>query len=151
MAYYMTMAQYDLFKRTLEAGSNLSTITRNRAKEIVDEFIKEGSLRTEQAEKAIEEVLEKSREFASSVREMVRHELKKQIDQLELISKNDLSKVMERFGVKRSGRSASQSSSGARAAAKNTTKKAAAKKAPSKKSTAKKSSGTGAKKTAKKR
>lgn len=91
------MAENDIIKRSLEAGLNFTQMTRERAKEIVQDLVKEGKISSEQATKAVEDVLNWSKKTTEHIRNLVATELKKQIDSLGLVRRNELTKLLDKF------------------------------------------------------
>ena len=154
------MAQGDILKRYLDAGLAFTQMTRERAEAIVQDLVKNGEIRRKEAEKNIEELVERSRKNTEDLLGIIRREVAEQLKNLGL---EDLAK---RAGLGGSGE-ASATSVGATASetpnaaddvrpaptAAATTIKAAAKKAAAKKAAPAKTSGAkkaAAKKAAKK-
>src|SRR5947208_1129373 len=54
------MARDDLFRRSFEAGTAFLDMTRDRAEALVKELVKAGEVQKGKAQKAIDEVLERS-------------------------------------------------------------------------------------------
>jgi polyhydroxyalkanoate synthesis regulator phasin len=128
------MAENDLLKRSLEAGLNFTHITRERAKELVQELVKEGKLSSEQASKAAEELINWSKKTTESIRNMVSTELKKQIDALGLVRRTEIQKILEKLPITKSSKTvtrnkASSTTKSAKSAPKKSAKKVAKKKA----------------------
>jgi polyhydroxyalkanoate synthesis regulator phasin len=146
------MAQNDFFKRYLDAGLEFRDMTQQRAESLVQDLVDAGEVRADQAREAVSEFLERSRKSSERLIETVRDEVKAQITNLGLASKDDVDRaekrLLELFGAGGARKRARKSTS----AAKKTTKKAA-KKATKKASGAKKTAArkTAAKKTAAKR
>ena len=138
------MAQSDNLKRYLDAGMAFTQMTRERAEAIVQEFVDAGEIRRKEAQKRIEELLERSQKNTEELLNLVRREVAEQIRNLGL---EDLAK---RVGVDVPAAPASKSPAATpstpkaaapakKVAAKkaSTAKKPAAKKSPAKKATTK--------------
>ncbi len=153
-ANLLNMSQLDAFRRTLEAGATFSNITRARAQEIVRDLIREGEMQRDQASKAVEALLEKSRKNSEELVASVRNEVRHQIGSLGLINREEVSQLVEKLVKKGkaatgSARKAAAKKVAAKKAAKKAVKKAApAKKAPAKKAAAKKAAKKAVKKAA---
>jgi polyhydroxyalkanoate synthesis regulator phasin len=169
------MATGDGFRKYVEAGAVLGQVTRARAEEIVRELVAAGEVQRNQAQRWVDDLVERSRKASELLTETVRSEVKNQLSAVGLKSVDDLAQQVAEI-LRRSaaaGRNATTSAAGraantaskARKAATSVTKKAsasrkkapakkkaAAKKAPAKKAAAKRAPAKkAAKKTAKKR
>jgi DNA-binding protein HU-beta len=133
------MAQNEIVKRYLDAGANFTELTQRRAEAIVKDLVKTGEVQAEQAQQAVQDLVDRSRRSTEKFLELVRHEVRAQVASLGLASKKELARLEKRID------SLNPRSAARKAPAK---KAAAAKKAPAKKTAAKK---TAAKKTAAKK
>lgn len=132
------MATNDPWKRYLDAGFELTQLTRQRAEKLVRDLIKNGEVQRDEAQERVEELLERSRKVTESIVELVRDEVSKQLKALGLNSRRA-------GGGSRSsspGAATNKAASGAKKTASSATKTTAAKTAP-----AAKKAGTAAKKT----
>ena len=130
------MAQNDLLRRYLDAGISFTAMTQARAEAIVKDLVKAGEVQADQAREMASELFERSRRNTDRLVETIRKEVRSQIENLDVVRRNELTRLEQRISSL-TGRSTGS-----------TTKKAAAKKAAAKKSTARKS--TAKKSTAKK-
>ncbi len=55
------MARNDLFKRYLDAGAAFTALTQAKAEGIVKDLVKTGELQAEQAQRAVQDLVERSR------------------------------------------------------------------------------------------
>ncbi len=101
------MPQSDILKRYLDAGLAFTQMTRERAEGIVQELVKAGEVRRKEAEKNIEELLERSRRNTDELVGIIRREI---ADQLRAIGLDDLAK---RAGGGDTGESGDSTGSGA--------------------------------------
>jgi polyhydroxyalkanoate synthesis regulator phasin len=76
--------QNDNLKRYFEAGVAFTQMTRERAEEIVQELVKQGEIRRKEAEKNIEELLERSRRNTDDLLGIIRREVAEQLRNLGL-------------------------------------------------------------------
>jgi polyhydroxyalkanoate synthesis regulator phasin len=87
------MARDDLFRRSFEAGTAFLDMTRERAEALVKELVKAGELQKGKAQKAIDEVLERSRKGAEELRDLIRREVNDQMTTLGLATKDDIARL----------------------------------------------------------
>ena len=73
------------WKRYLEAGLELTQVTRARADKIVRDLVKAGELQAQEAGERVEELLERSRRTSESIAERVRDEVQQQLQNLGLV------------------------------------------------------------------
>jgi polyhydroxyalkanoate synthesis regulator phasin len=111
------------WKHYLQAGMDVTEVTRKRAEQIVRDLVKNGEVQAHEAQQRVEELLERSRKTTEAFGERVRTEVQRQ---------------MESFGL------VPPAKQPVKKPAQNTTKKTAKKAAPAAKkttSTAKKAAG----------
>jgi polyhydroxyalkanoate synthesis regulator phasin len=87
------MAKGDLFKRSLEAGTSFLDMTRERAESMVKEWVDAGDLGKGRAQKAVEQVLERSRKASDELRAMVRKEIGDQLAALGVATREDIARL----------------------------------------------------------
>jgi polyhydroxyalkanoate synthesis regulator phasin len=132
------MAQNEIVKRYLDAGANFTELTQRRAEAIVKDLVKTGEVQAEQAQQAVQDLVDRSRRSTEKFLELVRHEVRAQVASLGLASKKELARLEKRIDSL-NPRSAARKAPAKKTPAKKTAaKKTAAKKAPAKKAAAKK-------------
>ena len=161
------MARNDLLKRYLDAGMHFTRMTRDRAEAIVNDLVKAGEVRGKNAQKLVDDLVERSRKNTEQLLDTVRAEVQNQLAVVEFVTKDALQRVEGQIESLRTqiedrlpanvsarmGRPATKAAPAPKKAApakktatkKKATKKSAAKKAGAKKAGAKKA---GAKKKA---
>jgi polyhydroxyalkanoate synthesis regulator phasin len=132
------MAQNEIVKRYLDAGANFTELTQRRAEAIVKDLVKTGEVQAEQAQQAVQDLLDRSRRSTERFLELVRHEVRAQVAGLGLASKKELARLEKRIDVLRPKPAAKNSPAKKTTAKKTTAKKTTAKKTTAKKTTAKK-------------
>ena len=90
------MAENDLLKRLLDAGMTFTALTRQRAEEVVRDLVRAGAVQSEQAQTAVEELLERSRHNRDRLIETVRSEIDQQISRLDLATREDIERMVQR-------------------------------------------------------
>jgi len=113
------MAPNDPWKRYLDAGLELTALTRQRAEKVVRDLMKAGEVQRDEVQERVDELLERSRRTTDAVVDMVRDEVAKQLNALGITSSKP-------SGGAGSAPSASTAASPSKSAT--TTKSAAAKK-----------------------
>ncbi|MHB1584328.1 MAG: hypothetical protein ACYC0E_11320, partial [Acidimicrobiales bacterium] len=85
------MAKSDGWKRYVEAGALLGQVTRARAEEIVRELVGAGEVQREQAQRWVDDLVERSRRASEDLVSLVRAEVSAQLTTLGL-DPDDLAK-----------------------------------------------------------
>ena len=93
------MAKGDLFKRSLEAGTSFLDMTRERAEAIVKEWVDAGDLGKGRAQKAVEQVLDRSRKASDELRALVRKEIGDQLAALGVATREDIARLEAKIGA----------------------------------------------------
>jgi len=78
------MAQGDILKRYLDAGVAFTQMTRDRAEAIVKELVENGEIRRQEAQKRIEELVERSQKNTEELLGIIRREVAEQLRNLGL-------------------------------------------------------------------
>ena len=143
------MAENDMLRRYLDAGIAFTQMTQKRAEEIVRDLVKAGEVQTEQAQQVAQELFDRSRQNTERLLDLVRNEIKSQISNLNLATRDDVERLVRRLTGGTATKAPARKATAKKATAKKATaKKSAAKKAPAKRAAAKKT--TAKKSTAKK-
>jgi polyhydroxyalkanoate synthesis regulator phasin len=93
------MAKGDLFKRSLEAGTSFLDMTRERAEAMVKDWVDAGDLGKGRAQKAVEQVLDRSRKASDELRAMVRKEIGDQLAALGVATREDIARLEAKIGA----------------------------------------------------
>ena len=78
------MAQGDILKRYLDAGVAFTQLTRERAEAIVQDLVENGEIRRKEAQKRIEELVERSQRNTEELLGLIRREVAEQLKNLGL-------------------------------------------------------------------
>jgi polyhydroxyalkanoate synthesis regulator phasin len=113
------MAGSDPWKRYLDAGMELTNLTRDRAEKIVKEFVKAGEVQREHAQARVDDLLERSRKASSALADTVRVEVTRQLTELGLINAKPVQKAAS--AAKKASASAKKTPGAAKTAAKKAT------------------------------
>lgn len=142
------MAQNPLIKRYLDAGMAFTQMTQARAEAIVKDLVSAGEVQAQRGEELVNALVERSRQNTDRWLDQVRREVRDQIANLGLATKDDIARIERKLDspAKSSPRATKKKSTRRKSAAKKPgTKKPGTKKSGTKKTAAKKS---GSKKTA---
>ena len=96
------MADSNVLKRYLDAGMAFTQLTQARAEALVKDLVKTGEVQTEQAQTAVDELLERSRKNTERLFEQVRNEVRDQVANLGLATKADIARLERRIDGLRS-------------------------------------------------
>ena len=91
------MPQNDILKRYIDAGLAFTALTQSRAEELVQDLVRVGEVRADQARDVVVELLERSRKNSERLLETVRAEVRLQITSLGLATQADLDRIEERI------------------------------------------------------
>jgi polyhydroxyalkanoate synthesis regulator phasin len=91
------MAENDLLTRLLDAGMTFTALTQARAEELVRDLVRAGAVQAEQAQEGVDELLARSRRNSERVIEAVRSEIDDQLGKLDLATRADLERLVQRF------------------------------------------------------
>ena len=86
-----------MFKRYLEAGLSFFEMTQQRAEAALKDLSGSGESAKGQAQKAVDWVKERGRQGTDELRELVRNEIRSQVDGLGLATKDDLAHLEARL------------------------------------------------------
>ena len=144
-----------LLKQYLDAGIQFTQMTRERAESIVKDLVDAGEVRRKQANRLVDDLVERSRSNFDQMLETVRKEVQDQVALLEVVSKDAIARLEDQVNQLRTQIEGRRRTAPVRKAASTAAKKAApARKAAAKKATAAKKTAarkaTTAKRTAKK-
>ena len=91
------MAEDDLLRRLLDAGMTFSAMTQARAESLIRDLVRQGEVQAEQAQATIDELLDRSRRNSERWLEAVRSEIDQQIANLNLATRDDIERLVQRF------------------------------------------------------
>jgi len=91
------MAQNDMLKRYLDAGVAFTKMSRGRAEGIINDLVKNGEIRRENAQQRVDELVERSRRNTEALVDLVRRELRDQLGAMGLATKADIKRIETRL------------------------------------------------------
>src|SRR3954468_15980092 len=134
------MAQRDLLNRSLDAGKDVTQRTQERLETLVRDMAKAAEDQAGQAQRVVQELLERSRSTTEQLVEAIDRELRGQINAVGLATRADIVRLEKKIdGLQtKPGTSTSTGTATAKAPARTPAKKTAAKNAGANKSATKK-------------
>ena len=89
--------QTDAFKRYLDAGLAFTQLTRDRAESVVRDLVKAGAVQREKTEKAVEDLMDRSRKNSDQIVSLIRKEVRSQLSSLGFATKDDVARLERRL------------------------------------------------------
>ncbi|MBE0447303.1 MAG: hypothetical protein IBX64_04250 [Actinobacteria bacterium] len=83
----------DMIRRTLLLSIGAISLTAERAQELVNDLVERGEITREQGVSMVRELISRGTEVRKQLRDVVKAEVKKAIDEANIASKSDLKKV----------------------------------------------------------
>lgn len=118
------MAAIDVVRKYLDAAVSQVQVTREKAEEVVNDLVKSGELRANEAQDAVKDLVDRSRRQSEALSERIRNEVREQLAKVQPATQADLDALTKRV--------AAVEKKAAAAAKKPAAKKTAAKKAAAK-------------------
>jgi polyhydroxyalkanoate synthesis regulator phasin len=91
------VARDDLFRRSFEAGTGFIDMSRERAEAFVKDLVKQGDLRKKKAQKAVDDLVERSRQATDELRNLIGREIGEQLKAMGVATKDDISQLERRI------------------------------------------------------
>jgi polyhydroxyalkanoate synthesis regulator phasin len=118
------MPQNDLLKRYLDAGVAFTAMTRSRAEAIIKDLVKAGEVQASQAQKNVDQLVERSRANTERLVETVRREVNQQVANLGLATQADIARLEKKIAALSKPVARSTTKKAAKRASKSTAKQA---------------------------
>ena len=85
-----------LLEKGLLAGIGLLSMTREKAQEIIDDLSHEGEVQKSEVKQWVDQLTDRGEEERQALRKVIRDEMKKVLDEMGLVTKEDLQKMIEK-------------------------------------------------------
>ena len=85
-----------LFEKGLLVGIGLLSMTREKAQEVIDELSHEGELQKSEVKEWVDQLSDRGEEERQALRKLIREEMKKVLDEMGLVTKEDIQKLLEK-------------------------------------------------------
>lgn len=86
----------NLFEKGLLVGIGLLSMTREKAQSVIDELSQEGKLQTNEVKDWVEKLTDRGEEERQALRKLIRDEMKKVLDEMGLVTKEDLKEMLKK-------------------------------------------------------
>jgi polyhydroxyalkanoate synthesis regulator phasin len=89
----------DIFEKAYLAGLGAWSVTKEKAKEIVDDLVEKGKITADEAPKILKEVVAKAEESKKAIEERVEKGVENTVNKLNLATKTDVQRVEEKLDL----------------------------------------------------
>ena len=86
----------NVFEKGLLAGIGLLSMTREKAQDIIEELTHEGELQKSEAKQWVDQLSDRGEEERQALRKLIRDEMKKVLDEMGLVTKEDLREMLKK-------------------------------------------------------
>ena len=86
----------NLFEKGFLAGIGLLSMTREKAQTIIDDLSHEGEVQKNEAKQWVDDLSNRGEEERQALRKLIRDEMKKVLDEMGLVTKEDIKKLLEK-------------------------------------------------------
>ena len=84
-------------ERSILAGIGLLSITREKAETFVNDLVKRGELKTEDAKGIIDQIVERGEEERQGFHQAIREETERVMNELDLVTKKDIKSLNKKI------------------------------------------------------
>ena len=85
-----------LLEKGLLAGLGLLSMTREKAEKVIDELSREGEVQKSEMKQWVDQLSDRGEEERQALRNLLRDEMKKVLDEMGLATKEDIQKLVEK-------------------------------------------------------
>ena len=85
-----------LLEKSFLAGIGLLSMTREKAQDIIEELSKEGDVQKNETKQWVDELSARGEEERQALRKLIRDEMKKVLDEMGLVTKEDIKQMLEK-------------------------------------------------------
>lgn len=86
----------NLFEKGLLVGVGLLSMTREKAQNIFDELSQEGGVQKSEVKQWVDQLSDRGEEERQALRKLIREEMKKVLDEMGLVTKEDLKEMLKK-------------------------------------------------------
>jgi polyhydroxyalkanoate synthesis regulator phasin len=86
----------NLFEKGLLVGIGLLSMTREKAQDIIDELSHEGEVQKSDMKQWVDQLTDRGEEERQALRKLIRDEMKKVLDEMGLVTKEDLKELLKK-------------------------------------------------------
>lgn len=96
----------NLVKKVMLTGVGLAVMTKEKAEELGRELVKKGEITEKEGKEFVEEILKKSEDARKDFEKKVEESVKKVLAKLDVVTKKDFNKLVERVAALEEGKAA---------------------------------------------
>ena len=85
-----------LLEKGFLAGIGLLSMTRDKAEKIIEDLSHEGELQKSEAKQWVDQLSNRGEEERQALRKLIRDEMKKVLDEMGLVTKEDLKELLKK-------------------------------------------------------
>lgn len=85
-----------LLEKGLLAGFGLLSMTREKAQQIIEDLSHEGEVQKGEIKQWVDQLSDRGEEERQALRKLIRDEMKKVLDEMGLVTKEDIEKLLEK-------------------------------------------------------
>ncbi len=85
-----------LLEKSFLAGIGLLSMTREKAQQIIDDLSHEGEVQKGEVKQWVDKLSDRGEEERQALRKLIRDEMKKVLDEMGLVTKEDIQKLLEK-------------------------------------------------------
>jgi polyhydroxyalkanoate synthesis regulator phasin len=93
------MAEIDIIRRALEAGSDFGQMTQQRADTLVKSLVEAGEVQRDQAQKLVTDIVERSKENRERLLATIDREVKNSVGRMGLATKKDVDVLRQKVAT----------------------------------------------------
>jgi polyhydroxyalkanoate synthesis regulator phasin len=86
----------NLLEKGFLAGIGLLSMTREKAQDLIDELSQEGELQKSEAKQWVDQLSDRGEEERQALRKLIRDEMKKVLDEMGLVTKEDIKELLKK-------------------------------------------------------
>ncbi|MCB0120144.1 MAG: hypothetical protein KDD72_14020 [Anaerolineales bacterium] len=85
-----------LIEKGLLAGIGLLSMTREKAQDIIEDLSQEGEFQKSEVKQWVDQLSDRGEEERQALRKLIRDEMKKVLDEMGLVTKEDLQEMLKK-------------------------------------------------------
>ena len=85
-----------LLEKGFLAGIGLLSMTRDKAEKLIEELSHEGEVQKSEVKQWVDQLSNRGEEERQALRKLIRDEMKKVLDEMGLVTKEDIQKLLEK-------------------------------------------------------
>jgi len=87
-----------LLEKGFLAGLGLLSMTREKAEKVIEELSHEGEVQKNEVKQWVDQLSDRGEEERQALRNLIRDEMKKVLDEMGIVTKEDIQKLLDKQG-----------------------------------------------------